>query len=135
MAHFVWKNPYVLINAVDLSDHVKQATLDYKAELVDDTCGGDNTRTRLGGIKDWTLTLEFAQDYAAGEVDASLFAQVGNSIAIEVRPDTGAVAATNPKYTGNAIIENYQPFGGQIGEQAMAPVTLQANGDLTRATS
>lgn len=134
-AHFVWKDPFVSINSVDLSDHVKQATLSYKSELQDDTCGGDNTRNRLGGIKDWTLTIEFAQDYAAAEVDASLFSIVGTSVAIEVRPTTAAVGATNPKYTGNSIIEEYQPFGGQIGAQAMAPVTLQANGDLTRATA
>lgn len=134
-AHFVWKDPYVLINAVDLSDHVRQATLTYRSELQDDSAGGDNTRNRIGGLKDWTLTLEFAQDYAAGEVDATLFSIVGTSVAIEIRPTTAIVGATNPKYTGNGIIEEYQPFGGQIGALAVAPVTMQGNGDLTRATS
>lgn len=135
MAHAIFKNPFLSLNGVDLSDHVRQASLTYEAELQDDTAGGDNSRNRLGGLKNWSLQVEFAQDYAAGEVDASLFAQVGNSIAVILRPDTAAVGATNPQYTGNAIIESYQPFGGTIGELTMAPVTLQGNGDLDRATS
>lgn len=135
MAHAIFKNPFLSLNGVDLSDHVRQASLTYEAELQDDTAGGDNSRNRLGGLKNWSLQVEFAQDYAAGEVDASLFAQVGNSIAVILRPDTAAVGATNPQYTGDGIIESYQPFGGTIGELAMAPVTLQGNGDLARATS
>lgn len=135
-AHFVWKDPHVSLGGVDLSDHVKQATLNYSAEAPDDTTGGDSTRNRLaGGLKDWSLTLELAQDYAASEVDATLFSLVGTSVAIVLRPTTDAVGTTNPSYSGNAILTAYQPFGGQIGAQAMAPVTFEGNGDLSRATS
>ena len=49
MPHLVFRNPFVSLNGVDLSDHVRQATLDYKAELQDDTAGGDSSRNRLGG--------------------------------------------------------------------------------------
>lgn len=136
MSHFVFKDPYVSLGGVNLSAHVKQVTLDYKAETPDDTCAGDDTRKRLaGGLKDWSLQVEFAQDYAASQVDATLFALVGTSVAVEVRPTSAAVGSTNPKFTGNALLESYQPMGGSIGDAAMAPVTLQGNGDLTRATS
>lgn len=136
MSHRVFKDPYISLGAVDLSDHVAECRLDYTAEAPDDTASGDNTRSRLaGGLKDWTLTITFFQDLAAGEVDATLFSLVGTSVAVEVRSSTAAVGATNPKYTGNAILTNYQPAGGSIGEAQRAPVTLQGTGDLTRATA
>lgn len=136
MAVTVFKNPYVSINAVDLSDHVRSATLSYSAELQDKTASGDGTRSMIAGILDWTIEVEFNQDYASGKVDATLFSLVGAAeFAIEVRPDQGAVSTTNPKYTANAVLESYQPMGGSIGDMHVAPATLRPGGTLTRATS
>ena len=135
MAEVVFTNAYLSINAVVLSDHIRQITLNYSAEPQDITAMSDTTRQRIGGLLDWSITIEFNQDYAASEVDVTLFAIVGTVIAIEIRPDAGAVAVTNPKYTGNALLESYQPIGGTIGEVHVAPITLTAGGALTRATS
>lgn len=135
MAETVFTNGFLSVAATDLSDHVRQMTLTYNSELQDITAMGDTARERLGGLNDWSLQVEFNQDYAASEVDATLFSNVGASVAIEVRPDQGAVAATNPKFTGNAILESYQPVGGTVGDAHVAPVTFQGNGALTRATS
>ena len=62
MGHFVFTDAKVVVNAVDLSDHVESVTLEYKAELQDDTNMGDTTRTRLGGLKDWSVSINFRQD-------------------------------------------------------------------------
>ena len=40
----------------------------------DDTVMGDTTRSEAPGLKNWELEGLFNQDYAAGEVDATLFA-------------------------------------------------------------
>lgn len=136
MAHRVFKDPFFSINSVDLSDHVQEVRLDYSADAPEDTAGGDNTRSRLaGGLKDWSITVTFFQDYAAGEVDATLFGILATSVPIEIRPSIAVVGTTNPKYTGNAILTSYQPAGGAIGDAQKAPVTLQGSGDLTRATA
>ena len=135
MAEVVFTNAFVSLNAVDLSDHVRQVTLSYNAEPADITAMSDTTRQRIGGLKDWSISIEFNQDYAASEVDATLFALVGTTFAIEIRPDAGAVAATNPKFTGTALLESYQPVGGSIGEVHVSPVQLSAASSLTRATS
>lgn len=135
MANMVLRNAFVSLNAVDLSNLVRQVTLSYSAELQDDTAMGDTARSRIGGLKDWSLQIEFFQDYAAGKVDATLFSLVGSTFAVELRPDTGNASATNPKYTGTGILESYQPVGGTVGENLMAPVSIQGVGALTRATS
>ena len=136
MANMIFKDAYLVINSVDLSDHVRQVTLNYKAELQDDTAMGDDSRSRLAGLTDFDIDVEFFQDYASGKVDATLFSLVGAAaVAIELRPTSGSVSSTNPKYTGNVVLESYQPMGGQVGENLMAPVKLMGSGDLTRATS
>lgn len=124
MASFVLKNAFVLVNAVDLSDHVKQVTVNYSAELKDKTAMSMNSRARLGGLKDWSLDIQFFQDYAAAKVDATVFTQVGNQIAIEVRPDAGARSTTNPGFTGNGIIDSYQPVAGTVGDEALTAVKV-----------
>lgn len=125
MANIVLKNAYVMINAVDLSDHVKQVTLNYKAEQQDDTAMGDSGRSRLPGLLDWDADVQFFQDYAAGKVDATLFPLVGAAaFAVKIKAVNAAISATNPEYQGNAVLESYSPVSGAVGDNAMTPCKL-----------
>lgn len=136
MAAFVSTDAFVSINGVDLSSSVRSVSLDYKAELQDDTAMGDTTRSKLGGLKDWSLQLEFNQDFAAANVDATLFPLVGSTFTVIVRPiKATVVGTTNPNYTGTGILESYPPFGGGVGDLATTSVSIQAAGTLTRATA
>lgn len=136
MGNQVFYNAYVSINSVVLSDHVRSLTLNYEAEMLDETMMGDATRSNKPGLKNWSIDLEFENDYAAGEVDATLFPLIGAAaFPIELRPDSGAVAVTNPKFTGNGVLENYNPLGGSVGDLAMASATIRSAGALTRATA
>jgi len=135
MSKIVLNDASVVINNVDLSDHVQSVTINYESELQDDTCMGDSTRTMLGGLKNWSIDVEFAQDFAAGEVDATLFSIVGSSVPVVVKPASGAVSTTNPSYSGTGVIGSYNPMGNSVGDLATAPVTIAAAGTLTRATS
>ncbi len=135
MAEQVFDNVFLSIDSNDVSDHVRQATLTYQAELQDKTAMGDNTRERIGGLKDWSIQVEFNQDFAASNLDSILFPLVGTVFAVILRPDAGSVSTSNPNYTGNGILEEYTPIGGNTGDVAVAPITIQASGDLGRATT
>ena len=135
MAHFVFTDARVELNAVVLSTHVESVTLEYKSELQDDTNMGNTTRKRLGGLKDWSVSINFRQDFAAALVDATLFPLVGTTFAVKIRPTTAAISATNPEYQGTGILESYRPIGDTVGNVAAAPVSIQAAGDLTRAVA
>lgn len=136
MASSVFSNAFVSINGVDLSDRVKNVTLNYAADDIDDTNMGDTTRVHKAGLLDWSVEVEFAQDFASGEVDATLFSLVGASaVAVIVRPDNAAASATNPSFSGSAVLLSYPPIGGSVGELHTTSASFQAAGPLSRSTS
>lgn len=136
MATLVFKDAFVSINGVDLSDHVKSVTVNYSAEMLDATAMGNDTKISKGGLKNWSVEVEFHQDYATSNVDATLFPLVGSTFTVIVRPvKATAVSATNPNYTGTGILESYSPIGGAVGELAATSITIQPAGTLSRATA
>jgi hypothetical protein len=139
LATIIFKDAYLMVNTVDLSEYVKSVTLSYEAELQDDTTMGDNTRSNKAGLKNWSIDVEFVQDYAALKVDATLFPLVGAApFAVILKPDGDTTSVTNPRYDSSAaVLENYQPMGGTVGDLAMSPVSIRPakGGDLTRLTA
>lgn len=127
-------NMYVAINSVDMSDHVKGATLTLDSAQLDPTAMGDGWTKARGGLKSGGLQIEFLDDFAAAETDVTLFPLFGTVVAFEVRPDAGAVSATNPKYTGEVFIGQHV-VGGNVGELATKGVTYPTSGPVSRATS
>ena len=81
MSKLVLSEAYVSLGGTDLSDHLRSITLETSADVVDASCMTDTWKERLAGLKDWKLTLEFAQDFAAASVDATLFPLVGTAAA------------------------------------------------------
>lgn len=125
MAKIVLTNAQVLINAVDLSDHVRQVSIDYSAAEVESTAMGNAGQARLPGLLDWSMDITFAQDWALTNVDATLFPLVGAAaFAVEVRPVKAARSTTNPAYTGNGILPSYKPMGQKVGALAEATVKI-----------
>ena len=135
MASFVLNDASVTINSVDLSDHVQSVTINYGAEMQDETAMSDDTRINKGGLKTWSMDIQFKQDHAASEVDATLFSLVGTTFTVAVRPTSSAVGSTNPSFTGTGCLESYNPVGGSVGDLATTSVTIQSAGTLSRSTS
>lgn len=135
MASLVLTDAHIIINAVTLSSAGNQVTLPIEADAVEDTAFGDTTKSRIGGLKDWSLEVEFNQDFAAGNVDATLFPIVGTVVTVEVRPTSSGRSATNPGYNGSALLQSYQPFGNGVGQKATARARFVAAGALARSTS
>lgn len=140
MATLIYTDALVTINGIDLSDHVRQVNLNYEAEILDDTAmGTSGTRSAKPGLKNWQLTVEFYQDFAAGSVDATLFPLIGAAaFPIILRPvKSTVVGATNPNFTGNAVLESYPPLTGEVGALGMANAQFRAGGGsaLVRAVA
>lgn len=135
MAKFVWTNAFVSIAANDLSASVKKVLLDAKEDEIDvSTMGVGAYRSKLGGATDWTVDVDFLQDFALGVLDSLLFPLIGTTVAVIVRPDkTAAASATNPNYQGNMALIDYQPVQADVGVAAIATVKLHGAGVLTRS--
>ena len=136
MATFVYTDASVVVNSVDLSDHVKSCTLNYEAEMLDDTVMGDTTRSNIAGLLNWSIDVEFLHDFAAAKVDATLFSLIGAAaFTVTVKPTSGSVSATNPSFSGSAVLESYPPMSGSVGDLETASATFRSAGTLARATS
>jgi hypothetical protein len=136
IAFLVIKDAYVTVNSADLSDHVKSVQVNYKAEILEDTAMGADTKSRVAGLKDWSIDLEFFQDYASSKVDATLWGLVGAAaFGIKVNPIATAVSTTQPSFSGNCVLGDYSPVSGAVGELSMVSVSFAGDGDLTRTTS
>lgn len=132
MAVFVLTDAAVTINAVNLSGLVKKVTVKTTADDKDSTAMGATYKARLGGLKDWTMDIEFNQDFAAAQVDATLFPLLGTTSTITAKSTSGANSATNPQYSGSGLLKNYTPLQNTVGDLAAATANFIGAGTLTR---
>jgi hypothetical protein len=135
MATFVLADASVVINSVDLSDRVSSVTLSVEVDEQEDTAMGDTYRSRIGGLRDWSVDIEFHQDFGSSEVDDTIWPLVGTVAPIVIKPTSGAVSSTNPSYSGNVLVTEYSPIDGGVGDLATTSVSWPGSGPLTRATS
>lgn len=135
MAKFVATDYNVTINGTPFSSSLAAVTLDITAEEQETTAFGNDFRTRIGGLKDGSISLDFHQDFGAASVDATLFPLLGTQATVVIKPTSGTVSATNPTYTALALVTQYQPFASNVGELATLSVTWPTSGSVTRATA
>ncbi|MEW2474608.1 radical SAM protein [Micromonospora gifhornensis] len=135
MAEFAFVDAFVSIGGTDLSDHVRQVTLSVSADELDKTAMGSTFRSRIGGLKDWSVSVEFNSDFAASEVDATLWPFLGTTQTVVIRPTSAAASSTNPQYSGSVLVSQVNPLGNGVGDLATVSVQWPGSGALARATS
>ena len=138
MARIVLTNAFITINGVNLSDHIGSVTLTTTDDVIETTAFGTSARTRIGGLADNSVAFEFHQDYAAASVEATIngtSSLVGTVTAIVVKPNGATTAADNPAYSFNALVSEWTPLNGAVGELATASVTWPIDGNITKAVS
>lgn len=135
MAKFYAQDYKVTIGTAVLSSSIASVTLDITTDEVETTAFGSSYRTRIGGLKDASVSLDFHQDFGAGAVDALLFPLMGQTVAVKIAPTSGTVTATNPEYRFDALVTQYQPFAGSIGDLASLSITWPVSGEIVRGTA
>jgi hypothetical protein len=135
MAKFAATDYFVSINGTDFSTNLNSVELAIEADDLETTAFGQGFRTRIGGLKQASLTLNFMQDFAAGSVDAILSPLLATLATVVIKPTSGTVTATNPSYTMTALVTQYSPFASSVGDIASLSVTFPVSGTVTRATA
>lgn len=135
MAIFVATDYNVTINGVDYSSYLTQAELAVEADEVETTTFGSTYRTRVGGLKSGNVSFQFNQDFAASAIDAVFFPLIGTQATVVIKPTSGALSSSNPKYTVNALVTQYSPIQGNVGDLATFSVSWPVSGTVTRATA
>jgi len=136
MAIFLQNNVGVKINSVDLSDHITSVTLTQNFDELEVTALGDTAHKFAKGLEASTLTLDFLNDFAAANVQATLQAAYGTTVTAVLLPVKGtAVSATNPLYTVSIIINNLTPLNGAVGDISSSSMTFTCNSTVVQTTT
>jgi hypothetical protein len=139
MARIVLTDAFVTINGVNLSDHIASITISESTDVIETSAFSTSaTKTRLGGLKDNSVTLEFHQDFAAANVEATINGTptlIGTTTQIVVRPTSDAIGAANPSYTFSALCSEWTPLNGAVGELATVSVTWPISGAVAKAVA
>ena len=135
MAKFAATDYDIKINGSDFSTTLNSVELAQEADDLETTAFGQGFSTRIGGLKQASLTLNFMQDFGSGSVDAVLSPLLASLATVVIKPTSGTVTATNPSYTMTALVTQYSPFASSVGDLASLSVTFPVSGTVTRATA
>jgi hypothetical protein len=138
MAKHVFYNGSVLLNAVDLSDHVDSVS--FVVTLNDAPSAGlqeieDYSMPGTRSVSD--ITLNMFQDFAASKTYATLSAlwtarTIFNAV---LKDDAGGNAPTNPQFTIPVFIKSFPIISAKRGDGHMSQLVLKPAGTMTIATS
>ena len=135
MAQLVLTDAAITINSVVLSDRANQVTLNFEIEAVEVTAFGNTGRAFVGGLQNNTIDIEFHQDFAATETEATIFPLVGTTTTVIISPTSEAIGAYNPTYTiTGTYLAAHTPVSGTVGELATTSLSFQG-GTLVKTTS
>jgi hypothetical protein len=141
MAKFVLTSVTTSINGQDFTDHLAAVTIDLSSDEVETTAfGGSGFRTRVGGLKDGSITLSFHNDFGTSgseAVDSTIWSLFNTAATVVVRPTSGTVSPSNPSYTGVFLVSQVNPISGSVGDLATRDVTWPTAGTagITRGTA
>ena len=133
MAKLVLTDANITLNSTDISANVAAVTINSTAAEVETTAFGQGAVTRVGGLKDNSVTLSIHQDYSA--IEGLVYPLIGSTASLVVKPNGTAAASTaNPSYTMNVLVTEWTPVNGAVGELASADVSWPVSGVITKGT-
>ncbi len=132
MAKLVLTDVITTIGGTDYSANINQVEISVSADSVETTAFGSSWRTSTTGLRSGTFTVSFHQDYAAAAIDSSLWSLFGSAATVVVKP---LGTATGVGYTFVCNINNLTPVSGAVGDLAVANVTWDISGPVTRSTA
>ena len=135
MAVFLNNGVSVTVNSVDLSDHVTSITLNRTFDELEVTAMGDSGHKFVKGLEASSITIDFLNDTATGEVLQTLQAAWGTNVTVVVKQTSAAVSATNPSYTMTCLVNNTTDINGSVADLSTQSVTWNVSGTIAVATA
>lgn len=134
MAKFAATDLSITVDGLDISDYCFSVdTPDAKDQI--DVSGFNPTGSRefVPGTRDQTITLGVLQDFAAtssGTVVAihaklNTLYTTSSAFLVTLKPTSGALGASNPKFSGTAQMYEYDGLNAQLNNRAEITVTLR----------
>lgn len=125
MSTIVFRNAVLLVDGVALHTALHDLAIEYGAEMLDETCFGDDTRVNRGGLFNGSISGAGFFDNAVGTEEV-LFGDLGNDdVILAVFPDgvTEGSTAEGRGYAMKGVLSEFA-LGGTVGE--LLPVSFAA---------
>ena len=135
MPRLVLTNAYVVFASNDISSYVTSLGISTSYDIIETTGLGNTARQRVAGLADNQATFEFNQDYAVGALEALVYPTLGTAVQVKVRPVNAAISTSNPEYTFSALVSEWQPLSGAVGELATVSTSWPISGTISKATA
>ena len=135
MAVYLSNTVQVTLNSIALTDHVTSATINRVFDELEVTAMGDTAHKFVKGLEASTITLDFLSDTAAANVNATLQAAWGTTVALTLKQTSAAVSATNPLYSTTILVNNTTDINGAVADIATQSITFTCNSPIVITTS
>lgn len=136
MAAIVLTDCVFTLNAVNLTTYCTSVSLSVEADDQETTAfGGNGYKSLVGGLKEFTVKVEFFQDFGSGAVDQTIFPLLGTVVPFTLKATSSAISTTNPEYQGSVLISEYSPLDGDVGDVSTTSASWPGSGALVRDTT
>ena len=135
MAVFLNNGVVLTVDGVDLSDHVTSITINRTFDELEVTAMGDSGHKFVKGLEASSITVDFLNDTATGEVLQTLQDNWGTSVTVTAKQTSAATSAANPLYTMTCLINNTTDINGSVADLSTQSVTWNVNGTITITTA
>lgn len=135
MAIFLSNGVVVTLNSVDLSDHCTSVTINRSFEELPVTAMGDTAMRYVKGLEASTVTIDFLNDTATGEVLQTLQAAWGTTVPLTIKQTNAAISATNPEYQTTVLVNNTTDVNGAVGDISTQSITFTCNSAIVVDTT
>jgi hypothetical protein len=135
MAVFLNNGVVLTVNSVDLSDHVTAVSISRTFDELEVTAMGDSGHKFVKGLEAASITIDFLNDTATGEVLQTLQAAYGTNVTVTAKQTNAVVSATNPLYTMTCLVNNLTDINGAVGDLGTQSVTWNVSGTVAVTTA
>lgn len=127
MAKKVLKNVSISVNAVEIGPNVREVTVHTERDEVEVTGFQAANKEFLPGLGDATIELDVLVDYGAASIDSQFWplSTTDTAFPVVVKPNLGVAGPANPSYTMQALMYEFDPIAGAVGEAATTTITLR----------
>ena len=115
----------ITIGGVDLTDQCSAISFTLGVNSLTSTAFGDTGERMVAGLQTVEGSITLYASYGAGEVEATLYAEVGQGdTTIVIKVGAGAISASNPEYTISNTMLASVPNEASVGELQIFTVTV-----------
>ena len=135
MSVFLNNGVVLTVSGVDLSDHVTAVTINRSFDELEVTAMGDGGHKFIKGLEASSITIDFLNNNATGEVGQTLRAAWGTNAVITVKQTSAITSATNPLYTMTCLINNTTDINGAVADLSTQSLTFNVSGTIAVTTA